>query len=121
MKDTKRKLDLIEIDSKNYYVLSGTYLSPFCHHLVRDKNLTGMILDTKWFVLQNYVKSFPTLIAGNVGTPIGFTFSLIEDSTIYYDFFDIFEDVFSCKITDFIKVTETDQGPAKKVLQPLKI
>lgn len=84
-------------------------------------NMTGMMLDTTWFVLQNYVTSFPTLIAGNVGIPIGFTFSLIEDSTIYYDFFDIFEDVFSCKITDFIKVTETDQGPAKKVLQPLKI
>lgn len=112
--NTKRKLDLIEINSKNYYVLSGTYLLPFCKNLVRDKNMTGMMLDMTWFVLQNYITSFPTLIAGNVGIPIGFTFSLIEDSTIYNDFFDIFEDVFSFKITDFIKVTETDQGPALK-------
>lgn len=72
------------------------------------------MLDTTWSVLQNYVTSFPTLVIKNVGVPIGFTFSLCEDSPIYNDFFSIFANINGFKITDFVKTAESDQGSALK-------
>lgn len=71
-----------------------------------------MMLDTTWSVLKNYVVSIPTVIIRNVGLPIGFSFSLVEDFEIYDDFFKVFMDVFGYPISSFIKTIESDQGSA---------
>ena len=70
------------------------------------------MLDTTWSVLKNYVVSIPTVIIRNVGLPIGFSFSLVEDFEIYDDFFKVFMDVFGYPISSFIKIIESDQGSA---------
>ena len=70
------------------------------------------MLDTTWRLLQKYVVSIPTLIIKNVGIPIGFTFSLVEDTFIYKEFFDSFQNTFALKIKDYIHVVESDQGKA---------
>ena len=56
--------------------------------------------------------SIPTLIIANVGLPIGFTFSIVEDTFIYRDFFETFQNTY--KIKDYINVIESDQGKPLK-------
>lgn len=68
-----------------------------------------MILDTTWKILQKYVVSIPTLIICNIGVPIGFTFCIVENTFIYKDFFDTFQNSYGFKIKDYIKVIESDQ------------
>lgn len=84
--NTRRKLNTIELDKHTYYILGGTYFSPFASSLVKDNHVDGMKLYTTRSVFQNYVNSIPTLVVQNVGIPIGFIFSLEEDIPIYTDF-----------------------------------
>ena len=72
------------------------------------------MLDTTWTILNHYVTSLPTVIVHNVGIPIGFSFSLTEDSDIYNEFFYHFKNVYGYNIPDFISVVESDQGKALK-------
>ena len=50
------------------------------------------------------------MIFCNIGVPIGFTFSIVEDTFIFKDFFDTFQNSYRFKIKDYIKVIESDQG-----------
>lgn len=88
--DTGRKLDKIDHEEGPYFVLGGTYLSPFASDLIKNEYVRGMQLDTTFSILYNYITSIPTLISFNVGIPIGFSFSLTEDEDIYIDFFLLF-------------------------------
>lgn len=112
--DTGRKLDKIDLEEGPYFVLGGTYLSPFASDLIKNEYVRGMQLDTTFSILHNYVTSIPTLIAFNVGIPIGFSFSLTEDEDIYIDFFSIFQNVYGFPITQYIDVIQSDQGQALK-------
>lgn len=112
--NTKRKLDKMTVNDKEYFILGGIYITPVASSLVCESRVSGMMLDTTWKLLQNYVCSIPALIIHNVGVPIGFTFSLIEDAAIYTDFFRIFENSYGFSINDVIQIVESDQGPALK-------
>lgn len=93
--NNNKKLDQITIDDKKYYVLRWAYITPFASSIIKDPNVNGMMLDTTWRLLQKYIVSIPTLVIKNVGVPIGFTFSLIEDTFIYKEFFDSFQNSFA--------------------------
>ena len=102
------------VDDKEFFILGGTFITPFASSLVCEPRVSGIMLDTTWKLLQNYVCSIPTLIIPNVGVPIGFTFSLIEDSSIYVDFFEIFRNAYEFAINEIIHIVESDQGSALK-------
>ena len=62
--------------------------------------------------------SIPTLIICNIGIPIGFTFSIVEDTFIYKNFFDTFQNSYGFKIKDYIKVIESDKGkPLRSIVK----
>lgn len=54
--------------------------------MVYDPLVNGIQLDTTWSIFNNYVASIPTLLDQNAGIPIGFRFSLHENTSIYMDF-----------------------------------
>lgn len=105
-------LNLIELNNKkkklDFFILGGTYITPFASSLVCEPRVSGIMLDTTWKLFQNYVCSISTLIIHNVGIPIGFTFSLIEDSLIYTDFFRIFQNAYGFAINDIIRIAKSD-------------
>lgn len=110
--NTKKKLDTFKIKDDIYYILGGTYISPFACSLVENKLVNGMMLDTTFSIIQNYYTSIPTLVIQNAGIPIGFTFGLTENEKIYSEFFKRFENIFGFKIPCYIHVIESDQGTA---------
>ena len=112
--NTTKKLDKIEIKSKDYYVMSGTFLNPYASSIVRETRASELLLDTTWKLMQHYVVSIPTVVINNVGLTLGFSFCLVEDSEIYNSFFDYFEKKFNFKITDYLNVCESDQGTGLK-------
>lgn len=58
------------------------------------------------------MSSIPTLIIQNVGIPIGMSFGLTEDASIYNEFFFHFHNVYGFEISDFVDFVESDQGKA---------
>ena len=108
--NTTKKLDKIDIQSKSYYVMSGTFLNPYASSIVRETRAAGLLLDTTWKLMQHYVVSIPTVVINNVGLPLGFSFGLIEDSEIFNSFFNYFEKNYNFKITNYLNVCESDQG-----------
>ena len=112
--DTKKHLDTVVVNEKTFFILGGSYFSPFIEDIVKDPRVNGILLDTTWHALRNYVTSIPTLSIQNVGVPIGFQFGLSEDETIYSDFFTNFENVYGFKLPSYIHIAESDQGPALK-------
>ena len=82
-----RRLDSRIINGTKYYILNGTNIAPFASQLVLNTETTGLLLDTTWKILNNYVSSIPTVIIQNVGLPLGMSFGLTEDANIYNEFF----------------------------------
>lgn len=118
--DTNKILDKLNVEGKEYFITGGTYITPWASSLLRGGAASGTILDTTWNLLQRYVCSIPSLAIQNVGLPIGFTFSLVEDSAIYKDFFNIFQNAFGFPIQNFISVAMSDQGsPLKSAIKDL--
>ena len=108
--NTGHQLEKIQIGKQQLYILSATYLSPYVQNLVRDNKINGIQLDTTWPILKNYVTSIPTLICQNVGISIAFQIGLHEDTSIYTDFFENFENCFGFRINDYINIAQSDQG-----------
>lgn len=106
-------LDKIQIETQQLYILSATYLSSLAQNLVQYTHIKGIQMDTTWSILRNYVTSIPTLICQNVGIPIGLQISLHEDTSIYTDFFENFENCFGFRIIDYINVAQRDQGKSQ--------
>lgn len=102
--NTHKKLDKLEIDGTKYYILNGTYFAPFASQLVMNIEVNGIMLDTTW--------SIPIIIIQNVGIPIGMSFGLTEDASIYNEFFFHFHNIYGYEIPDFVDVVESDQGKA---------
>lgn len=116
--NTKKKLETISINSIKHFIMGGTYITPFTKKLITSAIGSGMMLNTTWQLLQRYVVSIPTLIIAIVGIPLGFTFALVEDTFIYRDFFESFQNIYGIKISDHIKVIESDQGkPLRSFIQ----
>ena len=118
--NTKKILDKLNVQGKDYFITGGTYITPFASSMLQGGTASGIMLDTTWNLLQHYVCSIPTLAIYNVGLSIGFTFSLVEDSAIYENFFSIFQNAFGFPIQDYISVAISDQGsPLKKAINDL--
>ena len=110
--NTHKKLDKLEIDGTKYYILNGTYIAPFASQLVMNIEVNGIMLDTTSSILSRYLSSIPTIIIQNVGIPIGMSFGLTEDASIYNEFFFHFHNIYGYEIPDFVDVVESDQGKA---------
>ena len=110
--NTHKKLDKCTIDNTKYYILNGTYIVPYANQLITNPLANGLMLDTTWTILNKYVTSIPTVVIQNVGIPIGMSFALVEDSSIYNEFFFNFANVFGFEIPEFLDIVESDQGKA---------
>lgn len=112
--NTNSYLDKIVLGEDEFFILGGTYLSPFASSIVQSPFTNGLLLDTTWSLFKNYVTSIPTAVIQNVGQPLGFSFGIVENYEIYNSFFEVFENCFGYKITEFILVAESDQGVSLK-------
>lgn len=106
--NTHKKLEKCTINNNKYYILNGNYIAPFASQLVMNPLVDGLMLDTTWTILNKYVTSIPTMVIQNVGIPIGLSFALVEDSSIYNDFFFHYSNIFGYEIPEFIRVVESD-------------
>lgn len=88
------------------------YIASFTSNAVMNIEVNGLILDTTWEILNNYVESLSTLIIQNMGMPIGLSFGPVEDFNIYNEFFHHFWNIYGYNISDFINVVESEQGKA---------
>ena len=93
--------------------MSGTYISLYAFSLIQNINVAGIMLDTTWTIINHYFASIPTAVIHNANIPIGFSFSLVENSEIYDQFFPFWK-CFGYSIKDFIQTAESDQGKALK-------
>lgn len=89
--NTHKKLDKIKVNSNKLYAMSGSYITSFASSLIKNEHVSGMMLDITWKLLQKYVVSIPTLIICNIDVPIGFSFFIVEDTFLYKDFLDTFQ------------------------------
>ena len=103
-----------EVIEKDYYIVSGVYISPWAQSLVCDNEdlVNGYLLDTTWKIMSRYVTSILMTSTYNVGVPIGFAFGRGEDKAIYNELFSTISEQTSIVFPG--KVIESDQGTALK-------
>lgn len=107
----------IMIDGKNYSILRGIYLSPFAKSIMGEKNknyVDGLLMDTTWHVINNYVTSILMVSVCNVGLPLGFSFGPSEDKAQYEMFYNTFSEEIGVPLDKF--TVESDRGTALRAI-----
>ena len=50
--NTKKKLDKMLVEDKEYFILGWTFITPLANSLVCKPRVSGIMLDTTWTLLQ---------------------------------------------------------------------
>jgi hypothetical protein len=100
----------VDRNGVDHSILRGCYLSPWACSILRDNALDGLMLDTTWMVIREYVTSILMGVYRNVGIPLGFAFSLGETTELYEQHYRAFADLFGLDLSQYI--LESDQGAA---------
>jgi hypothetical protein len=82
-------------DSETYSILGGWYLSPWSRSILEDNAIDGLILDTTWHVLRQYVTALIMAVYCKVGVPLGFSFGVAETVELYQQQYTSFAEVFA--------------------------
>lgn len=108
------KLQTIEIEGRLYSIINGIYISPYAESLFKENHdlIDGIMLDTTWKVISKYVTSIMMCSSLNVGISCAFAFSGAEDSDLYRQFIDKFNDKLGVNLKAYY--CESDQGSALK-------
>ena len=125
VKNQKKNLATIRLTTKNeegtdiekeYYIISGVYISPWCKSLFEDNPslIQGFLLDTTWTMLPFYVTSIIMGCCYNTGIPLAFSFGHSENIGQYSELLSCL--VNKCNITLQGKYLESDQGTALKAV-----
>jgi hypothetical protein len=96
-------------------IAGGCYIHRRAPSILRyhlRNNIKGLLLDTTWSVMQNYVTAILVGVAYNTAVPLSFAFGAVEAFELYEIFFNIFRSVYDIDLADF-KV-ESDQGSGLK-------
>ena len=104
-------------EGEEYVIKKGIYISPFAESICSKENeniVHGVILDTTWRTLPDFVTSIIMASVCNVGIPMGFSFGPCENKDIYKVFYDKFSSVINVDLTKY--VIESDRGSALKAL-----
>ena len=112
----RHHLAKVEFNGEQYYIIKGLYILPFSQSILtkNENSIDGIITDTTWRILPNYVTSIMMASSKNTGIPISFSFGHSEDKEIYELHFDGFERFTTVKLNSF--VFESDQGTALKAV-----
>jgi hypothetical protein len=94
----------------DYSIVSGYYLTPWAKSIIQDNPIDGIVLDTTWTVMREYVTALLMAVFYNVGIPIAFAWGPAETRELYEMFYGGFQKLFQINLSDF--VLESDQGSA---------
>jgi uncharacterized spore protein YtfJ len=63
--------------------MAGVYIDPDAASLLKHNDVQGLMMDTTWSVMQDYVTSILVAVKNNTVIPIAFSFGATEslDST----------------------------------------
>ena len=106
------EFDTMNINNKKYFIIDGVYISPYVHSILKDNDriVDGMMLDTTWKLMHNYVTSILIASVCNVSVPLGFSFGKAETKEEYMLLFSFFKSKLDIDISTYI--FESDQGSA---------
>ena len=102
----------ILVDGTENSIISGIYISPFAESIFTENGAItdGVLMDTTWHVLPNFVTSILMLSICNVGIPVAFCFGKAEKLELYDMFFSFFKE--SLNIDLSVYTIESDNGTA---------
>ena len=107
----RRRLTKITHEDAEHYIVNGIFISNYAKSiLLNDNKVTGLLLDTTWHVMSNYVTSILMASIGNSGIPLSFAFGPGETKSLYYLHFNTFRDILGIDLTTY--TIESDQGSA---------
>ena len=106
--------DSIIVDGNKYSVVNGIYITPYTVSILKNNPtiLNGLMLDTTWKVMYNYVTSILVASVCNVSVPLGFSFGKSETKDEYQLLFSFFKSKLNIDLSNYI--IESDQGSALK-------
>ena len=106
------KLQPVKIDNQLFSIIQGIYISPYVGSLFKDNStfIDGILLDTTWKLINKYVTSIIMVYSLNVGISCGFAFGGAEDSDLYNQFIDKFQEKLNVNLKQYY--CESDQGSA---------
>lgn len=100
-------------DDGEYSILCGIYISPLAQSICSDSNIEmfqGLLMDTTWKTLPQYVTSILMASVCNVGIPLAFAFGPSEEKILYKTFYEEFQRVIDVDLKKFN--IESDRGSA---------
>lgn len=108
--NASKDFDSIIIDENEVFVIDGVYISPYAKSILKDNAalVDGMMLDTTWKLMQNYVTSILVASVCNVSVPLGFSFGKAETKEQYQLLFSFFNSKLDIDLSEY--VFESDQG-----------
>lgn len=107
----RRRSTKIIHEDVEHYKKNGIFISTYAKSvLLNDNKVTGLLLDTTWHVMSNYVTSILMASVGNNGIPISFAFDPGETKSLYYLHLDTFKDILGIDLTTY--TIESDKGSA---------
>jgi hypothetical protein len=98
-----------------YSIVGGCYVHRLAPSLLQShqrNKFKGLMLDTTWAIMQNYVTAILVAIAFNTAVPLAIAFGPIESFELYEKFYQVFKSKYNIDLAIF-KV-ESDQGSGLK-------
>ena len=106
------KFDIYENGDEKQSIIDGVYISSFASSILRENAdiVDGLIMDTTWKVMKNYVTSILVASSFSVSIPLGFSFGAAETKDLYELLFIYFKSKLDIDLSQYI--IESDQGSA---------
>jgi hypothetical protein len=101
-------------EGEEYSILRGSYVSPWARSVLEDNEIDGLMLDTTWHVIRQYVTAILMAVFRNVGIPLAFAFGAAETLELYEPLYGLFVELFGIDLGQYIM--ESDQGAALRAL-----
>jgi hypothetical protein len=101
-------------DGQEYSILRGSFVSPWARSILEENEVDGLMLDTTWHVIRQYVTAILMAVFRNVGIPLAFTFGATENLELYERLYEVFVELFNIDLGRYI--TESDHGAALRAL-----
>ena len=110
------KLDIYDNDGNEQAIIDGVYISPYANSILKDNGdlIDGLIMDTTWKIMKNYVTSILVASSFNVSIPLGFSFGPAETKELYELLFSFFKSKLDIDLS--VYVIESDQGSALRAV-----
>jgi hypothetical protein len=108
------EFELIHSQGESYSILHGWYIAPWARDILTKNSIDGLLLDTTWRVMRDYVTVILMAVLYNVGIPIALAFGPGETTELYEQIYEAFQNRFGIDLGTF--PLESDQGSALATL-----